>query len=98
MSALIAINPFEVARGSEAEAVRLWDRVNEFMSRQPGFISARLYRAIDPAARFGLVTVAEWETAESFISALGSDGLATAAKGLDAFAHYPGLYEVIRTA
>lgn len=97
MANIIAINPFEVAPGTEAEALRIWDRVAEFMQRQPGFISARLHQSLDPQAKFQLVTVAEWQSAQHFMTMLASDELKDAARGLEAFPHYPGLYRVIRT-
>ena len=96
MTSIIAINPFEVAPGTEAEALNVWDRVAEFMNRQPGFISAKLHQSLDPSSKFRLVTVAEWESADHFMRALASDELKVAAKGMVAFPHYPGLYQVIR--
>ena len=97
MPNVIAINPFEVAPGMETEALKVWDRVAEFMNLQPGFISAKLHQSLDPNAKFQLVTVAEWESAEHFMKMLASDALKNAAKGMEAFPHYPGLYRVIRT-
>ena len=97
MANIFAINPFEVAPGAEVEALEIWDRVAEFMNRQPGFISAKLHQSLDPNAKFHLVTVAEWESAEHFLKMLASDELKDAAKGMEAFPHYPGLYQVIRT-
>lgn len=97
MPNIIAINPFEVAPEKETEALKVWDRVAEFMNRQPGFVSAKLHQSLDPNAKFHLVTVAEWESAEHFMNVLASDELKEAAKGMEAFPHYPGLYQVIRT-
>jgi hypothetical protein len=42
------INPFEVPPGREEDAVAYWDRCADVLRRQPGFISARLHRAIMP--------------------------------------------------
>ena len=75
MTSIIAINPFEVAPGTEAEALRVWDRVAEFMDRQPGFISAKLHRSLDPSSKFHLVTVAEWESAKHFMKVLANEEL-----------------------
>lgn len=97
MPNIIAINPFEVAPGKETEALKVWDRVAEFMNRQPGFVSAKLHQSLGPNTKFHLVTVAEWESAEHFMNVLASDELKEAAKGMEAFPHYPGLYQVIRT-
>lgn len=96
MNQIIAINPFEVPAGKEAEALRVWDRVAAFMRRQPGYIGAKLHQALDPNAKFHLVTVAEWESAEHFMKTLSSEELKEVAKGMEAFPHFPGLYRVIR--
>ncbi len=97
MSNITVINPFEVPHGKEDEALKIWDNVAQFMNRQPGFVSAKLHRSIDAKAKFHLVTVAEWKSAEHFMAALTSDELQEVAKGMEAFPHYPGLYQVIRT-
>lgn len=96
MPNITVINPFEVPTGKENEALAVWDRVAAFMNRQPGFVSAKLHRSIDPKARFHLVTVAEWASAEHFMAVLTSKDLQEVAKGMEAFPHYPGLYQVIR--
>ena len=59
MPNITVINPFEVPHGKENEALTIWDKVAEFMRRQPGFVSAKLHRSVDPKAKFYLVTVAE---------------------------------------
>jgi heme-degrading monooxygenase HmoA len=71
-------------------------RVAEFMSRQPGFISGRLYRSLEPNTKFPLVTVAESESADHFMRALAREELRNVAKGMKQFRHYPARYEVIR--
>jgi heme oxygenase (mycobilin-producing) len=66
------INPFEVPPGREEDAVAYWDRCADVLRRQPGFIWVRLHRAILPGARFALVNVAEWESAEHFQTAVST--------------------------
>jgi heme oxygenase (mycobilin-producing) len=98
MSRVILINPFEVPEGREGEALALWDEAAGYMRRQPGFISTRLHRALSPGARFTFVNVAEWETAEHFQAAIGSDEFRKLSAGSqERFPHHPALYEVIRT-
>ncbi len=98
MGKVILINPFEVLRGKEDECVAFWERVAEYMRRQPGFISTRLHRAVAPGARFPLINVAEWESAEYFFSAAASEEFKKLVEPyMEVFPHYPGLYEVIRT-
>ena len=45
MSKVVLINPFEVPKGREEEALAFWDRVAAFMRRQPGYIATRLHKA-----------------------------------------------------
>jgi heme-degrading monooxygenase HmoA len=44
--AVILINPFWVPKGKEDEALAFWDRVADYMGKQPGFISTRLHRGV----------------------------------------------------
>lgn len=97
MSSVTVINPFEVPEGRHEEALGLWDQASRFFERQDGFLSARLHKAIGPAGRFQYVTVAEWESADQFMAALGSDELQELERSLAEFPHSPGLYEVIRS-
>jgi heme-degrading monooxygenase HmoA len=95
---VILINPFEVPAGREDECLAMWERVAEYMRRQPGFVSTRLHRAIAPGARFAFVNVAEWETPADFQRAIeGEEFQRLTAGTMERFPHYPGLYEIIRT-
>ena len=95
---VILINPFEVPQGKEDEALAFWEKAADFMRRQPGFISTRLHKAISPQARFHLINIAEWNSAEDFEAAVTSVEFKTLTQPyMDVFPHYPGLYEVVRT-
>jgi heme-degrading monooxygenase HmoA len=98
MSKVILINPFEVPKGKEEAALKMWEKAAEYMKQQLGFISTRLHRALSPDARFHLINIAEWESAEKFLAAINSDEFKRLTEGAMAeFPHYPELYEVIRT-
>ena len=98
MPNVVVINPFEVPPGKEDKALAGWELFAEFFRKQPGYVSTKLHRAISPDARFHLINVAEWESAEQFQAAINSDGLRKLSEGLnETFPHYPGIYEVIRT-
>lgn len=97
MSSVILINSFEFPKEKENEAIRYWELAADYMRSQPGFISTRLHKAVSPDARFGLVNVAEWESAEHFANVVNSDEFKSLTEpGKELFPHYPGLYEVIR--
>ena len=98
MANIIVINPFEVPKGQEEQALAMWDSFAGYFRRQPGYVSAKLYRAINPDARFHLVTVAEWASADHFMDALKNLELQNILDAAtDHSPNYPGLYEVIRT-
>ena len=51
-----------------------------------------------PWARFQLINVAEWESAEHFEAAINSEAFKKlTGPYMEIFPHYPGLYEVVRT-
>jgi quinol monooxygenase YgiN len=95
---VILINPFEVHEGQERQALALWDMAAEFFRKQPGFVSTRLHQAIVPWARFYLINVAEWESAQLYEAALNSEEYSKLAERFkDVARYYPGLYEVVKT-
>ena len=98
MANITVINPFEVPQGREDEALSMWEAFAEYFRKQPGYISTKLHKAINPDAKFHLVNIAEWESVEAFQAALSNPELQNIAKDLPSdIPHYPGLYEVIRS-
>ena len=98
MANITVINPFEVPAGREDEALSMWEAFAEYFRTQPGYVSTKLHKAINPDARFHLINIAEWETVEAFQAALNNPALMDVAKDLPGdIPHYPGLYEIIRT-
>ena len=98
MAPITVINPFEVPPGREEEALSTWEAFAAYFRKQPGYISTKLHKAINPDAKFHLINIAEWESAEAFQAALRNPELQEIAKDLPGdIPHYPGVYEVIRT-
>lgn len=98
MENITVINPFEVPQGREDETLSMWEAFAEYFRKQPGYVSTKLHKAMDPNAKFHFVNIAEWESAEAFQAALGNPELIEVAEGLpNDIPHYTGLYEVIRT-
>ena len=93
---VILINPFEVPDGTEDEEfLRGWERAADYMRQQPGFVSSRLHRALQPDARFRFINVAEWSSPQEFQAAVSSEQFGEIAKG--AGPGSPALYEVVRS-
>ena len=92
------VNPFEVPKGKEKEAIAAWDEFGKYFSKQEGYISAKLLESVDENADFHLVTIAEWSDKESFNKAVSSKELEELADRLPSFKRYPNAYRVIRNA
>ncbi|MBI3606941.1 MAG: antibiotic biosynthesis monooxygenase [Nitrospirae bacterium] len=98
MANVIVINPFEVPKGKEKEALAIWEKFADYFCKQPGYVSTRLHRAVNPDARFHLVSISEWASAEQFGAALQNPQVkAIADATMEDLRFYPSLYEVIRT-
>ena len=96
MANVVLINAFEVPEGGEEEFLQGWEAARNFMRRQKGYVATRLHRSLDPAARFRFINVAEWATPADFQAALYHPEFVKLREATP-FAHYPSLYEVIRT-
>ena len=59
------INVFEIDSDKLDLFCSEWRKRAEFMAKQPGFRSLKLHRALTPDARFQLVNVAEWDSADA---------------------------------
>jgi heme-degrading monooxygenase HmoA len=98
MSNAILINPFEVSQGKEEECLAFWEKVAEYMRRQPGFISTKLHEATTPGAKFHFINIAEWESPEHFQKAVeNTEFQKLVAPYMQVFPHHPALYKVVRT-
>lgn len=99
MANVVVVNPVDVLPGLEEAALDSWNHFAEFFRRQPGYVSAHLFRATETGTRFRLVTIAEWESTEHFAAALNSPAaralLATVRPGIT---YHPGVYEVVGTS
>ena len=89
------INAFVVPDGKEAEAIAFWKQAAEFMKKQPGYISTKLHQAILPDARFKLINVAKWESAEAFRKASQALRTKGGIKPVEGVIPNPSLYTVI---
>jgi heme oxygenase (mycobilin-producing) len=66
---VILINAFEVPEGQDEAFIEGWERSRAFLSKQPGYLSTRLHRALVPDAEFRFVNIAQWESVDSFRAA-----------------------------
>ena len=91
------INVFEVHPDKLDSFLAAWRDRAELMSKRPGFRSSRLHRAISPEARFQVINVAVWESADAFLAATAQrDWREKAISAVDelGFTANPALYRV----
>jgi heme-degrading monooxygenase HmoA len=95
--AVTLINVFEVAAENLEPFLARWRERAELMSNQPGFRSLRLHRALSREARFQVINVAEWDSAEALHAAVSQQGwLEKAEQAVDEldFSATPAIYRV----
>ena len=96
MSTAVLINAFEVPPEHDEAFLRGWEAARDFMQRQAGYIATRLHQSLDPTARFRFINVAEWASPADFEAALNHPEFVAMRQAIP-FAHYPSVYQVIRT-
>ena len=93
----VLINPFEVDDAtSDDEFLAGWERGASYLRMQPGFVDARLHRALSDDARFRFVNVASWASPAAFQAAVTGDGFRELV-ARNATPNFPALYRVVRT-
>ena len=94
------MNSFRVAEDRDAEFYALWERTSRYFTRQPGFRSLRLHRAVSTDAAYRWVNVATWDSEADFRAAFATDEFrdVVTADGWDEFPSTPVLFEVVTQA
>lgn len=64
------VNPFEITSAQLPEVLEMWDKAKDHMVAKEGFIDARLFRARVDSARYGLINVACWKSADLLMGAI----------------------------
>ena len=67
------VNAFEIDHEQLDAFLVGWRERAEFMSKQPGFRSLRLLRALSADTRFQLINVAQWDSADAHRAATAHD-------------------------
>jgi heme-degrading monooxygenase HmoA len=91
------INSFRVPEGRDLEFHALWERTSRYFTRQPGFRSLRLHRAVSGDAAYRWVNVATWDSQADFRAAHATDEFreVVTAEGWSEFPSTPVLFEVV---
>ena len=94
-SRVVLINTFEVPAAQEAEVLHIWTKSKEFLEKQPGYITTRLHKNIDPNGKFRFINVAEWVSPQHFQAASKAMNESTVPKMPEAVRFSPGLFKVV---
>ena len=95
-TSVVLINPFEVPEGELDATIAMWEQARDFLQRQPGYRSTALHQSLASDARFRLINVAEWESAEAFMAASKKMQSEAGLSGVDGLVASPALFRVIR--
>lgn len=91
------INVFEVPQDQYEAAIDLWTQSRDFLQKQPGYISTALHKSLSPDAKFQLINIAKWESADAFKAATKAMRETSGIKPVEGLKYTPGLYQVILT-
>ena len=93
---LTLINPFEVPEGKLEETIAMWEQARDFLQQQPGYISTALHQSVKSDARFQLINVAKWDSADAFAAATKKMWAEAGLPKIEGVVPNPGLFTVIR--
>ena len=93
---VILINPFIIEDGKMDEALEMWEKSRDILKDKKGYVSTKLHQALTPDAQFQLINVAEWESMDDFIAAIGEMHNKAGRMPIEGVKGDPKLYKVIR--
>jgi len=93
---VVLINTFTVPAEAIDDAIAMWEMGRDFLMTQHGYISTKLHRSLSVDARYLLINVAEWESAEAFEAATTLMRQEAILPRIEGVIPGPQLYTVIR--
>ncbi|HUR23518.1 MAG TPA: antibiotic biosynthesis monooxygenase family protein [Acidimicrobiales bacterium] len=88
---------YEVAHEDAERFLDSWEKANNFLRKQPGFVSTALHRAVSANPDFRFVNVSCWENDDAFRSATQSQEFREASGRLVPFPIHASAYEIVKT-
>ena len=88
---------YEVAHEDADRFLDSWEKANDFLRQQPGFVSTALHRAVSANPDFRFVNVSCWESDDAFRTATQSQEFRDASGRLVPFPIHASAYEVVKT-
>ena len=88
---------YEVANEDCDRFLDSWEKANDFLRQQPGFVSTALHRAVSANPDFRFVNVSKWESDDAFRTATQRHEFQEISGRLRPFPLHASAYEVVRT-
>ncbi len=92
-----AIVAYEVHAEDADKFLKAWEKANDFLKEQPGYLNTALHQAASANPDFRFVNVGCWESADAFREATQSAEFREAAGSLEAYPIHASVYEVVRS-
>ncbi|HWH34272.1 MAG TPA: antibiotic biosynthesis monooxygenase family protein [Acidimicrobiales bacterium] len=93
----IAIVAYEVLNEDKQRFLDSWEKANEHLKQQPGYVSSALHEAVSANPDFRFVNIGRWQSADDFRGATQSNGFREASGALEAFPIHASVYELVRS-
>ncbi|MGI9121117.1 MAG: antibiotic biosynthesis monooxygenase family protein [Acidimicrobiales bacterium] len=92
-----AIVAYEVRAEDRDRFLNAWDRANEHLQTQPGYVGNTLHEAVSANPDFRFVNIARWKSVDDFRAATQSSTFYEASGWLEAYPIHPAVYDVVRS-
>lgn len=92
-----AIVAYEVRAEDIGKFLNAWEKANDFLKVQAGYISSELHEAASANPDFRFVNIGRWQCADDFRVATQSTRFREASGLLDAYPIHAAVYGVVRT-
>lgn len=91
-----AIVTYEVQGEDCDKFLNAWDKANDYLRQQPGFMKTTLHQSTSANPDFRFVAISCWETDDDFRNATQSIGFREASGSLEAYPVHASVYEPVR--
>lgn len=88
---------YEVSHEDAERFLDSWERANDFLKKQAGFVDTALHQAVSANPDFRFVNISHWESADAFRQATLSQTFQELSGRLNPFNIHASAYEVIRS-
>jgi heme-degrading monooxygenase HmoA len=92
-----AIVAYEVLNEDRPKFLEAWEKADEYLKGQPGYLRSELHQAVSANPDFRYVNIGCWKNAEDFRTATQSNGFREASGSLEAYPVHASAYEVVRS-